>query len=498
MCVRMAGTGLRVRYWLTLISGLLECLCFAGILFGWASLVFVLKSDGYFSYQCVNITVNGTITKDCSEQDEQFSIIFTIASFMNNFFTLPNGFVFDHFGTMVTRLLGISIYTTGTLLIAFSNVALSVLLYPALSFIAVGGILLLVTNMQVGNLFGAHRSTIITLYNGAFDSSSAVFLIVKLLYEDGVSLRDLLLFLSCCSVIHLIRTFLLMPRKHIPYPLPENYTYGLRCGDAQKSRESKTLSSTSNIQNYESLEITQESNSAKTTTTPDMPERSFKSCIFSWFFLWHLLWLSIMQLRHYLFIGTLNPMLNRLTAGDPHLVSTYTNAFAFTQLCGILCAPWNGLIMDRNKGKPRENGQSESEADLKAAILSLFLTALQCVLFSLCAAIPLLPLQYLTFVLQVLNRSFLYGGNAAFISLAFPPAHFGKLYGTMMALSAVVSLLQYPCFFLISGPLGGDPFAVNVALTILSCLAFINPLYIFLHCRHQAAQRAKANTTTSS
>ncbi|KAI5104927.1 solute carrier family 43 member 3 isoform X1, partial [Silurus meridionalis] len=530
----MAGTGLKVRYWLTLISGLLECLCFAGILFGWASLVFVLKSDGYFSYLCVNSTVNGTVTEDCSKQDEQLSLIFTIASFMNNFLTLPNGFLFDHFGTTVTRLLGISIYTTGTLLIAFSNAALSILLYPALSFIAVGGILFLVTNMQVGNLFGARRSTIITLYNGAFDSSSAVFLVVKLLYQNGFSLRTSLISLSCCSIVHLIRTFLLMPRRHIPYPLPENYTYGLKCGDAQtyEINESNNVNGKRNTQKYEATETSpfKEDNSSNTNHL-DTAERTFKSCIFSWLFLWHLLWLSIMQLRHYLFIGTLNPMLNHLTAGDHSLgthkhkhtnafslqympvcilircvcclpllffllVSTYTNAFAFTQLCGILCAPWNGLIMDRNKGKPRGKvvkwdpflclcvaGQSESEADLKAAILSLCVTAIQCVLFSLCAAIPLLPLQYLTFILQVLNRSFLYGGNAAFISIAFPPAHFGKLYGTIMALSAVVSLLQYPCFSLINGPLNGDPFAVNVALTILSCLAFIHPVYVYLHCR---------------
>ncbi|GAA6088599.1 solute carrier family 43 member 3b [Tachysurus ichikawai] len=391
----------------------------------------------------------------------------------------------------------ISIYTTGTLMIAFSNAALSVILYPALALIAIGGILFLITNMQVGNLFGSHRSTVITLYNGAFDSSSAVFLIVKLLYEDGVSLRYSLIFLSCCSVIHLIRTFLLMPRSHIPFPLPENYTYGLRCGTAQISSES---SGKDNIQNYEATKSNLSANTDKSTNTnnPVTSERSFKSCILSWFFLWHLLWLSIMQLRHYLFIGTLNPFLNHLTAGVPSLVSTYTNAFAFTQLCGILCAPWNGLIMDRNKNKPREKGQSESEADLNAAIWSLFLTVVQCVLFSLCAAIPVLPLQYLTFVLQVLNRSFLYGGNAAFISVAFPPAHFGKLYGTLLALSAVVSLLQYPCFEIINGPLNGDPFAVNVALTILSCLAFIHPIYVYNHCRHQAAQRAKAENITTS
>lgn len=64
-------------------------------------------------------------------------------------------------------------------------------------------------------------------------------------------------------------------------------------------------------------------------------------------------------------------------------------------------------------------GESEQEADLRASVLSLFLTALQCVLFSVCASTPYLPLQYLTFILQVLNRSFLYGGNAAFISVAW-------------------------------------------------------------------------------
>lgn len=57
------GGLLRVCYWLTLVSGLVECLCFAGAVFGWASLTFVLKSDGYFSYLCVNRTVNGTITE---------------------------------------------------------------------------------------------------------------------------------------------------------------------------------------------------------------------------------------------------------------------------------------------------------------------------------------------------------------------------------------------------------------------------------------------------
>lgn len=478
LCLRSCSGA---RRWLTFVTGLVECLCFAGAVFGWASLVFVLKSEGYFSSLCVNSTgINGTHTLDCDGQDEQFSLVFTVASFMNNFLTLPNGFLFDRFGTAVARLFGICIYTMGTLLIAFSSSVLSNLLFPALSFLAMGGILLLMTNMQVGNLFGARRSTVITLYNGAFDSSSALFLIIKLLHEAGVSLRASFLFLSACSVIHVLRTFFLLPRKFIPYPLPERYSYGISCGQSL-SRSLQPSSENGIIKAPEEEQF-------ETNIPPK--EKSFRECLLSRFFFWHLIWLSVMQLRHYLFIGTLNPMLQRLTAGEPSLVSQYLNAFAVTQLCGVLCAPWNGLIMDRHKGRPRAQGESEREADLRASVLSLALTAFQCLLFSLCATIPSLPLQYATFILQVLNRSFLYGGNAAFISVAFPSCHFGKLYGLVMALSALFSILQYPCVTLVKDVLDGDPFYVNIGLTILSLSAFIHPISVYLHCRSQAAQRA--------
>lgn len=50
------GQNLSVQRCLTFATGLVECLCFAGAVFGWASLVFVLKSDSYFSSLCVNAT----------------------------------------------------------------------------------------------------------------------------------------------------------------------------------------------------------------------------------------------------------------------------------------------------------------------------------------------------------------------------------------------------------------------------------------------------------
>ncbi|TWW59737.1 Solute carrier family 43 member 3 [Takifugu flavidus] len=479
----------RRRYWLTLVSGTLECLCFAGVVFGFPSLVFVLKEERYFSQLCSgvpgsNSSQGGT---DCSRQDERFSLVFTVASFLNNFLCLPNGFLFDRFGTRVTRLLAICLYTTGTLLVAFSSSAFSELLFVAAPCLAVGGILLLLTNMQVrllwhrmisrlrflnpvvggkvGNLFAAHRSTIITLYNGAFDSSSAVFFIIK----------------------H-------HPPAEDPVPDAE-LTHSVSSPRALQLRAEVSEGQHIHVEQFESVpngavpepqdNVSQESEKAV----------SFKRCVLSWFFLRHLVWLSLMQLRHYFFIGTLNPTLNRLARNDPDLVSRYTNAFAITQLCGVLCAPWNGLIMDRHKGKKRHPGETEQEADLRSSCLSLFLTSLLGLIFSVCASVPLLPLQYLTFALQVINRSFLYGGHAAFISIVFPACHFGKLYGLVMSASALFSLLQYPCFTLVKGALHGDPFYVDVALTLLTLLVFVHPIFAFMHCRRLARCRAPSDST---
>ncbi len=324
----------------TFLTGLLECIAFSGLIFGWTSLVFVLKSDHYFQDLCeqpLNLTGNATGKAECSAQDSKFSLIFTLASFANNFMIFPTGYIFDRLGTTVARLIAIFLYTGATLLVAISSAGTAPMLFAAFPMLAVGGILFLLTNLQVGNLFGKHRSTIITLYNGAFDSSSAIFLIIKLLYERGLPLRVSFFILCAFSIFHLIRTFFLMPRGHIPYPVPSNYTYGISC-----SRGANGSQGTKGGVRKEEEELRQEVTPSPTLQESSGAEQvSFRSCILSWRFFWHLVWMSVMQLWHYLFIGTLNPMLNQLSNGNQDHVSSFTNAFAITQLFGVLCAPWN-------------------------------------------------------------------------------------------------------------------------------------------------------------
>ncbi|XP_077349314.1 equilibrative nucleobase transporter 1 isoform X1 [Lithobates pipiens] len=483
------------KFVLTLLTGLVECICFAGLPFGWASLVFVLKKEQYFEDLCYNATNHTTNSTDsCIPQDEQFSLIFTVTVFLNSLLTLPSGYVFDHFGTMVARFICILFYTLATLFIALSTAETAVLLFLALPLLALGGMTFILTNMQVGNLFGAQRSTIITLYNGAFDSSSVIFLIVKVLYQDGISLRTTFLFLTCCSVIHILRTLFLLPKGHIPYPPPAGYNYGLNCGkDIPKKIESiNTIVSPNEGEKYQDAKDLQEETCINSLIKHDeQQEISFRSCAFSSLFGWHLVWLSLMQLRHYMFIGTLNPTITHLSGGDLHIVSKYTNVFAVTQCCGILCAPWNGLIIDRHKRKNKDTGKLD---DLHSTILSLTLTTIQCILFSLCASIPFIAALYPTFILQVLNRSFLYGGNAAFISIAFPAKYFGKLFGLMMSLSAVIALFQYPAFYIIQTHLHGDPLYVNIFFAILMLVTFAHPINVFRVCKKD---RKAGNTADS-
>ncbi|NXP54176.1 S43A3 protein, partial [Heliornis fulica] len=427
------GAGLAKRVG-TFISGLLECGAFCGIIFGWECLVFAGPTPTAGS--------NHTQNLDCSPQDEQFSLVFTVGSFMNNFMIFPMGFIFDRFGTTIARLIAISLYTGGTLLVAFSTSELAVLLFPAMSMLSVGGMLLILTNMQVGNLFGKYRSIIITLYNGAFDSSSAIFLIIKVLYEHGLSLRTMFLFMAACSAWHLLRTLFLMPRTRIPYPLPPAYNYGWISSRACGSHPIPSHP----IPSHGWWVPSRGGAAGCSGRAPRYT--SFGACVCTWLFACHVVWLSVLQLRHYLFIGTLNPLLPHLARGAPHLVSTYTNAFAFTQLCGVLCAPWNGLILDRHKRGAASRPEGNWSPSLPPCLLCSGVTRPT----GLGVAQELWA-RWLTCGPPWVKR---WAGGR------FPPQHFGKLYGLAMALSALVALLQYPCITLVRGPLHGDPFYVSV------------------------------------
>lgn len=74
----MAGGAGRAKKLGTLLSGLLECGAFCGIIFGWASLVYVLKNLGYFKQWCessASLNPNGTLHPGTAPVSPSLSVL---------------------------------------------------------------------------------------------------------------------------------------------------------------------------------------------------------------------------------------------------------------------------------------------------------------------------------------------------------------------------------------------------------------------------------------
>lgn len=121
--------------------------------------------------------------------------------------------------------------------------------------------------------------------------------------------------------------------------------------------------------------------------TFDLSDRSFRECFLSWSFLWHLLWLSVMQLRHYFFIGTLNPMLQHLARGEPslgkhtqhtvkikrhHDVNVLANMYICAKLVSL--CPHSRQLTFNSDEAPVWGGGINNEKSLLADLLEFYLT----------------------------------------------------------------------------------------------------------------------------
>lgn len=519
---------MNIKYFSTLFTGVFECLFFSGILFGWASIRYVLQQEGYFSYLCdesnqtglqdvvtttpsdiINTTEisdysNSTISvsseiysttsnfssqhvkeedtleivyPSCDAQSEQLNLVFTIASSLLSFSALINGYIYDTFGTWVSRVIAITLFTIGCILMVVSDVGSSWLLFLSMTFFAIGGILMLMTNLQIGNLFGRFRSSVITMMSGALDSSSFVFLMFKMLYDDGIELNTIFHVVAWCTIFLWVRTFLLLPRRHIPFPISKGYNFGLTdCGCKKKKLVEIDLKDLK--QNNQEEEALTEVQTKEQETEEVPPVFTYIKKGLYWSNTMHF---SLLQLRNYFFMGSLVEWLKALTENSDELTS-YLTAFGTCQLFGVIFAPFNGLLIDAATRILKKKAKYPDLVPLKAVSFSALATTFLGTLFSVIIVIPSLPLQYVSFILQVIFRSFLYGGNMSFNAIAFPGQHFGKLYGLDMFVGGIFGLLQFPLFALVLRKMDGDFFIMNIIFVFISALTLFHPLCIYMWC----------------
>ena len=171
------------------------CLLSGGPIFGFAALKPVLIKEHVYEYLCDIHTLAGStgngdsIVSKCTDQDLKLNMMFTVAAMLTNVSAVAIGRVLDVYGPKVCGLIGAFFLYFGCFIFIYSKYLTGSLFDPYLigyASLALGGPFSFISSFQLSNSFPQRSGTILALITGAFDASSALFLIYRILYNKSM------------------------------------------------------------------------------------------------------------------------------------------------------------------------------------------------------------------------------------------------------------------------------------------------------------------------
>jgi len=486
-------------YVLNLFLGVIESICYGGLLAGWPAIEYMFKSDGRFGYLCdvthdviignnSSSNATGNVTQKavigCDEQSSMMGLVFITS--MTSMFVLsyPNGWLFDKYGTWVSRAAGQVLFNVGCCFISETTAEQSWALIPGMVMISVGGMAFAVApNSQVGNLFGEWRASVVTLLVGCFQGATLMAVILKMFFEAGYSCQTIFRFLNYLSIFVWFRTFALMPKDKIPFPLPEGgYVCELeklinRCLTSKKSKASEE---TKEDENEGGDLLPKENGSNPAPTSVEEKEiHTFWEYIKTPMFFWEFITYFILHFRNVFYISSLMAMLGTMYGMDIEKQGEVVNQFVLIQALTMVMAPFTGMSIQKISAYFTTKGDSPVGAAGKSIFLLKGFVSLMATLFSVTVIVPVFAVQYLSFVLLLIYRSFIYGLVFTFLVMLFPKEHYGKLLGILHAALGILQLIQTPILTFVLTNLEGDFSIVNYVFLALCGLTLLHPIYFY-------------------
>ncbi|XP_042876097.1 solute carrier family 43 member 3-like [Penaeus japonicus] len=419
----------RTHRWLAYIIATIEAMLWSGPMFGWASLVHVLKTMGVYSHLCrgsavgvdgdenLNATLqtaNGFLPNspppDCAARDQQFALIYTASVFLYGAPGFLIGYCLHHLGLAFTRVVGGSLMVGGFVLLSFTSQQTPSFLWGAAMLLSIGANTSRMAGLQLANFFPKRRDAAMSVISGLYTPSAALFIILQYACEAGYSWTySCLAFAGAASFILLATP--LMPRHHVPYT-----------HDKEKTEE---------MQRHK-------------TPPPSLPLQESLMSISSFLYTY---WLFSNLYAGTTFSINFNSWINKFSRSVEE-TAHYSRMYGYANIMCIFSSPLPSLLVDAvtNNAQKGKSGLPKQLAIAQAMAIPLFLAIVMAIvqdsmlLFQSSAAV------YVGLVFLIINRPTCFSVGNPFVRIRFPADHFNRMIGIQDTVISIMLLVQYPYF----------------------------------------------------
>jgi MFS family permease len=455
------------------------CLFAAGVVFGYAALKPVLIHEHVYRDLCTQDELDRKV-RTCYEQEIRLNLMFTIAAVGTNVAALPIGAILDAYGPKVCGIIGSILLVVGAVLFSMAPELAFDAYIPGYLFLALGGPFIFISSFQLSNCFPKHSGLILALLTGAFDSSSAVFLIYRMLYQYTSYTFTPKKFFS----IYLIVPVFILLVQIVLMPSQSYKTVGELVQDVDDQMDEHTAllreegdisapkNKPSSIASFENKKVREEERKKEISGIWGvLHHASIKKQILSPYFILITLFTVIQMTRINFFVATIRPQYEYLLHSYPAAVRINTFFDLALPLGGILSIPFIGMVLDNT-----------STVFILASLVTIATT------IGVLGMLPYTWAAYTNICLFVLYRPFYYTAVSDYAAKVFGFRTFGTVYGLIICLAGLGNFSQSGLDALLHKRFGGNPVPVN-GILMASALVVGLALVLFIAFRTAKIRR---------